>query len=79
MLDRRKLLKTALFSATSATVVGSLPRVLAQVPRREIRIAGKRIKVVDIHAHCGIPAVEQVVRGTPLEITVGKSRILGPE
>jgi aminocarboxymuconate-semialdehyde decarboxylase len=79
MLNRRKFLKTALYSATGATVAGNLPRVIAQSPRREIRIAGKRIKVVDIHAHCGIPAVESVVRGTTLEMTVGKSRILGPE
>ncbi len=79
MLDRRTLLKSALLAATGATMAGNLPLVLAQSPRRTISIAGKRIKVIDIHAHCGIPAVEQVVSGTPLEITVGKSRILGPE
>ena len=28
----------------------------AQTPRRETRVAGKRVKVVDVHAHCAVPA-----------------------
>ncbi len=79
MLDRRRFLKTATWALSGAVMSGYFSPVRAQTPPREITVAGKRIKVVDIHAHCGIPAVESIVRGTPLEMTVGKSRILGPE
>lgn len=76
MMNRRGMLKLGALGAVSMLQSRLL---LAQSARREIRINGKRIKVVDIHAHCGIPAVEPVVRGTPFEMTVGSSRLLGPE
>ena len=79
MLDRRKFLKTVAYATTGTIMMDSMPYSLAQTARREISIAGKRIKLVDIHAHCGIPAVEAVVRGTPLEMTVSKNRLLGSE
>lgn len=79
MLDRRKFLKRVACTTTGTFMLGKLPYALAQTARRQISIGGRRIKVIDIHAHCGIPAVEQVVRGTPLEMTVGENRLLGPE
>jgi aminocarboxymuconate-semialdehyde decarboxylase len=34
--------------------------------RREVSIGGRRVKVVDVHCHCTIPEVSEVVKGTPL-------------
>ena len=34
--------------------------------RREVRVGGKRVKTVDVHAHCAVD-VTDVVKGTPLE------------
>jgi aminocarboxymuconate-semialdehyde decarboxylase len=59
-------------------VLGSIACSAAQPVRRTVSIGGQRVKVVDIHAHCGIPAVEKVVSRTPLEMTVGNIRLLGP-
>ena len=35
--------------------------------RRTIRIGGRRITTVDVHAHCAVPAVLDIVSGTPME------------
>jgi aminocarboxymuconate-semialdehyde decarboxylase len=47
--------------------------------RRRVAIAGRQIRVIDVHAHCVIP-VEQVVAGTPLAGRGGSaaSNLLGP-
>ena len=37
------------------------------VARREVRVGGQRVRTVDIHCHCAIPEVLDVVRGTPME------------
>ena len=34
--------------------------------RREVSIAGRRVKTVDVHAHCFVPEVWDVVKNTPL-------------
>lgn len=47
--------------------------------RREVVIGDRRIKVVDIHYHASIPAVEEVIQGTPLERNIGGARLLGPD
>lgn len=52
--------------------------VLAQ-GRREVVINDRRIKVVDIHNHASIPAVEEVIQGTALERNIGGARVLGPD
>jgi aminocarboxymuconate-semialdehyde decarboxylase len=50
------------------------------VTKREVRVAGKRVKVVDVHAHAGIAEVADVVKGTPLErFGRGGGRALGPD
>jgi aminocarboxymuconate-semialdehyde decarboxylase len=46
--------------------------------RKEVRIAGQRIKTVDIHAHASIQAVEEVIRGTDVERRIGGPRLLEP-
>jgi aminocarboxymuconate-semialdehyde decarboxylase len=38
--------------------------------RREVMIGGRRIRTVDAHAHCIIPAVAEVVQGTELSRAV---------
>ena len=35
--------------------------------RREVSIGGRRVRVIDVHAHVVTPEVEEVVKGTPLE------------
>jgi aminocarboxymuconate-semialdehyde decarboxylase len=51
--------------------------------RREVTIAGKRVKVVDVHAHCMIPEVADVVAGTALARgrggAGGGGQVLGPD
>jgi aminocarboxymuconate-semialdehyde decarboxylase len=51
----------------------SLAYALPQSPgaaggkRREIRIAGKRVKTVDAHSHVMLPEAVQMAKGTPIE------------
>jgi aminocarboxymuconate-semialdehyde decarboxylase len=49
-------------------------------PRRQVMLSGRRIRVIDMHAHCVIP-VQDVVAGTPLAKMGGGggNNILGPE
>ncbi|MEA2906795.1 MAG: aminocarboxymuconate-semialdehyde decarboxylase [Alphaproteobacteria bacterium] len=67
MLNRRGFLRHA--AAASVVCVGcGLRHAVAQpAPRREIAIGGRRIRTVDVHAHCAVPAVLDVVKGTPFE------------
>ena len=34
--------------------------------RREVMIGGRRVKTVDIHAHCFVPEVAELIKNTPL-------------
>ena len=47
--------------------------------RRQISIGGKRIRVVDIHAHATVPEVGPVVAGTPWAEEADGERALGQE
>ena len=38
--------------------------------RREVTIGGRRVKTVDLHAHCFVPEVMELVKDTPLAATV---------
>ena len=63
--------------------VGTGTAVIAnqsQSPRREVMVAGRRVKVIDVHAHCVIP-VSDIVKGTPLANVGGGggNNILGPQ
>jgi aminocarboxymuconate-semialdehyde decarboxylase len=51
----------------------------APVARREVRVGGKRVKVVDVHAHATVPGIAEVLKGTPLERYGQGGRALGPE
>jgi len=39
-----------------------MPQAHAQVRRREVRVAGRRIKTIDVHAHCVIPEAEALMK-----------------
>ena len=73
MPSRREFVKTVA-GATVALCAGE--RVMrAQTPaaRRQVSVAGKRVKVIDVHAHWDMP-LGDVVKGTPYE----KDRATGP-
>jgi len=78
MPDRRTFLKNMAYAGAGAFLLGQISCSAAQSTRREVSIAGRRVKVVDIHAHCGFRAVESVVKGTPQEYIESDNRILGP-
>ena len=82
MQDRRSFLKAMAAATAGIVAVGcessAPPPPASQVPRREVSIGGRRVTVVDIHGHCAVAAVEDVIRGTPVERTMSGNRILGP-
>ena len=54
MANRREFLKNAAGTVAGFYACGALPLAMAQVPRREVSIGGRRVKIVDIHGHCAI-------------------------
>jgi aminocarboxymuconate-semialdehyde decarboxylase len=67
MRNRRDFFKLTAGAAAGAFIAG-LPVVgSAQGGRRQVSLGGKRIRVVDLHAHCVVPEVEAVVKGTKFE------------
>jgi aminocarboxymuconate-semialdehyde decarboxylase len=86
MRNRREFIKSAAGVAAGTLLTGrglveGAPQTQAGAPltRREVRVGGKRVKVVDMHAHAGIPEVSAVLRGTPLERYGGSGGRLGPD
>jgi hypothetical protein len=78
MASRRDFLTNAAGAVAGFYAFGAVPLAVAQVPRREVSIGGRRVTVVDIHGHCAIEAVEEVIRGTNVERSVSRNRLLGP-
>ncbi len=85
MPNRRDFFKTVA-GATAGVLAGS--RVVtafqgAATPRREVFIEGRRLRVVDVHAHCAVPEVWDVVRDTTLAAVAGERpsgrTVLGPQ
>ena len=68
-------------SAGKAALGSPQGQAATPVSRRQVTVAGKRVKVVDIHAHCVIPEVADVVKGTPFERNAvgGRGQVLGPD
>jgi aminocarboxymuconate-semialdehyde decarboxylase len=60
--------------------MGPAPAAFAQTARRRVTIGRRRIRVIDIHAHCVIP-VEDLLTGTTLAGSGGGAAgtILGPD
>ncbi len=82
MPNRRDFFKTAAGAAAGTFVVGR-EFLNAQAPpaRRQVTIAGNRIRVIDVHCHCVIPEVAGVVKGTPLESNGrgAANQVIGPQ
>jgi len=74
--DRRRFLRLLMAGMSLAP---ALP-AFAQAPRRQVTIGGRRVRVIDIHAHCVIP-VEHLLTGTKLAGSGGGAggTILGPD
>ncbi|PYR69881.1 MAG: hypothetical protein DMF88_04580 [Acidobacteria bacterium] len=47
-------------------------------PRKQISIGGRRVTVIDVHSHCTVDGVAEVVKGTPFERQAG-GRALGAD
>jgi aminocarboxymuconate-semialdehyde decarboxylase len=86
VLNRRDFLRTVGSATTGMCVMGRVGAVSAfaalqeRSDRRQVIVGGRRIKVVDMHAHCVIPVTE-IVKDTPLANSGGGGRnnILGPQ
>src|SRR5882762_7231125 len=57
---------------------GGAAAAAGPVKRKEISIGGKRVTVIDVHSHCTVDGVVEVVKGTPFERQAG-GRALGPD
>jgi aminocarboxymuconate-semialdehyde decarboxylase len=66
MPNRRHFFRTVAGAAAGAFIAGRAPTLRAQDGRRQVSIGGRRIRVIDVHAHCEIPELVGVVKGTPL-------------
>jgi aminocarboxymuconate-semialdehyde decarboxylase len=83
MPDRREFVRRVSAGVAGAYALGNLdPATLlqAQSGRRQVTLNGRRIRVIDVHAHCVIPVAE-IVAGTPLarQGGGGGNNILGPQ
>lgn len=72
MVTRRQFIGRSI-AAGVTLASGRLLAGQARAARREVRIAGRRVKTIDAHAHTFIPAVVDVVRGTDLERSASAS------
>jgi aminocarboxymuconate-semialdehyde decarboxylase len=85
-MNRRRFVKTMATAAAGTYAMGRSPgAAMGQAPaaakRREVSIAGKRIKVIDVHCHCVVD-VAAVVKDTPLAKSAGGgggNQVLGPQ
>jgi len=72
MLTRRGFLKYAAAASAGVVCVGcgirhAFAQTTAVPKRREIAVGGRRITTVDVHAHCAVPAVLDLLKGTQFE------------
>jgi aminocarboxymuconate-semialdehyde decarboxylase len=80
MSNRRNFFKTVAGAAAGMYAFGRGDVSAVQVPatRRQVSIGGRRVRVVDIHAHATVPEVDPVVQGTEYA-KQGGGRPLGPD
>jgi len=82
--NRRSFLVGAAAAAGAGCFAGGLSGLSAfaapaPAARKQVTIGGRRVRVVDIHAHCVIPAAQQVIQGTDVRGNFAGFQILGPE
>ena len=75
MTTRRRFLTQA---GAAAACLATL-RTNAQPKRKEVRVGGKRVKVVDVHAHCMFPEVAQRLPSANPPRVAPPTVVLGPE
>jgi aminocarboxymuconate-semialdehyde decarboxylase len=79
VLDRRDFVRAVVGGTTSIYTLccgGSAPAFAApqeRPGRRQVIVGGRRVKVIDMHAHCVIP-VSEIVKDTPLANSGGGGR-----
>src|SRR3984893_15920550 len=90
MRDRRGFLKAVAGASAGMFVAGGefmdaavpLPQA-APAARRQVSIGGRRIKVIDVHAHCVVPEVWDVVKDTKFDPNASNRargpNVMGPE
>ena len=75
MRNRREFIK-GVAGGVAGTLVGGgaflnaarqAPQAGGPVPKRDVRVGGKKVKVVDIHAHANVAGIGDIVKGTPME------------
>lgn len=79
--DRRVFLFGAACAAALAgsSRYGLMGAARATEARKTFMLGGRRVRAVDIHGHCVIPAVADAVRGTPFATDdFPRNQILGP-
>jgi len=75
MRNRRVFLKqmagtvagTVLSAEAFRQHASAAPQTESSTARRDVRVGGQRVKVIDVHAHATFGEVAEVVKGTPLE------------
>jgi aminocarboxymuconate-semialdehyde decarboxylase len=68
MIDRRAFLKYAGAGVVCVACGAGHTLYAADTPRRrEVSVGGRRVRTVDVHAHCAVPAVLDLVNGTRFE------------
>jgi aminocarboxymuconate-semialdehyde decarboxylase len=81
--NRRSFLLGAAAAAGAGLIAGGLkPRAAwgAQAQQRKIvMVAGKRVKVIDIHAHLVVPKSGELLAGTGVKGDYPRNQILGPD
>jgi aminocarboxymuconate-semialdehyde decarboxylase len=75
MTSRRAFLR----AAGSAAVAFAARGARAQAARRAVTIDGRRVTVVDIHAHCVFPEVTEQLPNVPAPRVAPPTLVLGPE
>src|SRR5262249_4307052 len=94
MQNRRDFFKTIAGAAAGAYVAGrelpawaqrggggrgaGAPAARGPVVRKQVMVGGKRVRVIDVHSHCTVDGVADVVKGTPFERQAG-GRALGQD
>ena len=84
MPNRRDFLRTVVAGASLALAQGgpfdSLALAQGQPARRQVMLRGRRVRVIDVHAHCIIP-VTDIVKGSPVAVMGGGAgdNLLGPQ
>jgi len=61
-------------------LIDAAPQSNGSATRREVRVGGKRVKVVDVHAHANFSEVADLVKDTPMaRLARGGGRPLGAD